>query len=111
MSLIVFGRRMLKRPEARGEAVIVTIDEYRTSQVCHSCLARSLRNVTSEDNISHHGILDCQNCGMLWNRDVNASKNMYYIASRVWLGLGRPEPFVRPTSNQPTTANVGPERV
>ncbi|KAL1931137.1 hypothetical protein VTP01DRAFT_10274 [Rhizomucor pusillus] len=111
MPLIVFGRRMLKRREARGEAVIVTIDEYHTSQVCHSCLARCLRNVTTEDNISHHGIIDCQNCGMLWNRDVNASMNMYYIASRVWQGLGRPEPFVRPTSNQPTTANVGPERV
>ncbi|KAL1927275.1 hypothetical protein VTP01DRAFT_3904 [Rhizomucor pusillus] len=81
------GRKILKRREARGKAVIVTIDKYRTSQVCHSCLARSLRNVTTEDSISHHGVLDCQNCGMLWNRDVNASKNMYYIASRVWQDL------------------------
>ncbi|KAL1933598.1 hypothetical protein VTP01DRAFT_7688 [Rhizomucor pusillus] len=62
--------------------------------ICHSCMSKSLKKLKTEDGVTHHGILDCQTCGMLWNRDTNASKNMYFIARKVWEGFGRPQAFV-----------------
>ncbi|KAL1930641.1 hypothetical protein VTP01DRAFT_10803 [Rhizomucor pusillus] len=99
--------RMLKRREARGELVVVIIDEYLTSQICHNCQGRSLKNVSTADGVRHHGLQVCKNCGILWNRDTNACKNMFHIATSIWSGNGRPGPFVRPKL-QITATNAGP---
>ncbi|KAL1931617.1 hypothetical protein VTP01DRAFT_9760 [Rhizomucor pusillus] len=82
--------KMLQRREARGEIALVTISEYNTSQICHRCMSKSLKKLKTEDGVTHHGILDGQTCGMLWNRDTNASKNKYFIARKVWEGFGHP---------------------
>ncbi|KAL1934459.1 hypothetical protein VTP01DRAFT_6641 [Rhizomucor pusillus] len=71
--------RMLKRREARGELVVVIIDEYLTSQICHNCQARSLKK--------------CHYCRRLADTDA--------------CGNGRPGPFVRP-KQQITATNAGP---
>ena len=118
-------RRLLKRRERRGELVVVEIDEYLTSQVrkqgvatdkaiaadlpislkiCHNCHKRSLNELTTADSVKHHGILSCKNCSMLWQRDVNASKNMFRIAVSIWQGNGRPTEFARVPRRSATTA-------
>ncbi|KAG0165793.1 hypothetical protein DFQ30_007988 [Apophysomyces sp. BC1015] len=83
----------LKRREARGEVLVLKIDEYLTSQICNKCKARNLRKVVTPDRILHHGIQACKSCGMYWNRDINASKSMLYIAQSIWDGHGRLQEF------------------
>ena len=55
------------------------VDEYYTSQVCSRCEQRSLRgaNLRSQRRPMHY-VQRCFNplCGALWNRDVNASRNI-----------------------------------
>ncbi|KAL1935442.1 hypothetical protein VTP01DRAFT_4582 [Rhizomucor pusillus] len=97
--------RELKKREANGEVAVVKIDEYLTSQICHACLSRTLDNMITDDGVKHHGIQVCKSCGTLWNRDTNASKNMFYIAMCIWSGHGRRAPFVRANI---TIVNVGP---
>ncbi|KAI8984226.1 hypothetical protein BDF20DRAFT_858685, partial [Mycotypha africana] len=37
----------------------------------------------------------CKTCGIIWQRDVNAAKNMLTIANSVWEHNGHPEIFSR----------------
>ena len=41
-----------------------------------------------------------QNCQILWQRDINAGKNMYDIAEAIWNGGQRPNEFARPERQQ-----------
>lgn len=58
------------------------IDEYLTSQVCNVCKKRNLENVTTANSKRRvHAVLKCKEntCNIVWNRDVNAAKNIYDI--------------------------------
>ncbi|KAL1930767.1 hypothetical protein VTP01DRAFT_10929 [Rhizomucor pusillus] len=55
----------LKKREANGEVVVATIDEYLTSQICHTCLSRILENVVTDDGVKHHRIQVCKSCRTL----------------------------------------------
>jgi transposase len=55
-----------------------------------------LKKVKTPDGITHHGIVVCKNCQILWQRDINAGKNMYDIAEAIWNGGQRPSQFARP---------------
>jgi hypothetical protein len=101
--------KALKRKEREGKLVAIPIDEYYTSQVniddcqrkiidfsltllckvCNGCGRRDLKNV-------NHRIVVCKNCQILWQRDINAGKNMYNIAEAIWNGGQRPSQFDRP---------------
>jgi len=85
----------LKKRERAGELIAVPIDEYLSSQICHSCALRELEKVKTQDNITHHGVLVCKNCQTLWQRDVVASKNLFWIAAQIILESERPLPFRR----------------
>lgn len=102
---------ILKRREARGEAIVIKIDEFRTSKVCNSCKTKNLNNIVTADGIRHNGVQECKNCRTLWDRDVNASKNMFYIAKNIWDGHGRPNEFSRAVSGHITATNAVPKRV
>jgi hypothetical protein len=39
--------------------------------------------------------LDCKTCGILWQRVINASKNMLDISNTIWNNNGRPAVFRR----------------
>ncbi|KAG2233119.1 hypothetical protein INT48_005863 [Thamnidium elegans] len=69
----------LKR-EKLGELCLININEFRTSvRLC-----------------SNHKVLRCSNCRtLLWNRDTNASKNMWDICRSVWAGGERSTIFSR----------------
>jgi hypothetical protein len=47
------------------------------------------------------GLKKCSNpeCGMIHNRDKNACLNMYYIATKIIKGNGRPKEYVRKKNN------------
>jgi hypothetical protein len=83
---------------------------FYSVQICNNCQKRELKKWVAADGREFHGILGCKNCHMLWNRDVNAAKNMYWIAESIWAGHGRPACFQRPSSNI-TAANAGPTEV
>jgi transposase len=48
-----------------------------------------------EGNILVHGLLKCKICGSVWNRDVNASTNIYRIAKNAINKVERPEYLCR----------------
>ena len=82
--------RALKKREKEGDLLAVTIDEFMTSRICNICYEDSLKKV---DGVKGHSVLGCQNCKTLWQRDINAAKNMLLISSLIWNGYGRPEVF------------------
>ncbi|KAI9475647.1 MAG: hypothetical protein EXX96DRAFT_574065 [Benjaminiella poitrasii] len=76
----------LKKRERAGDLVVVTIDEYLTSQ-----------------KVSHvvgFSVLACTACHTLWQRDVNAAINIMAIAKSIWEGEGRPAIFERQHTTQ-----------
>ncbi|KAF7721224.1 hypothetical protein EC973_005086, partial [Apophysomyces ossiformis] len=98
----------IKRRERRGELLAVEMDEYLTSQVCNNCNNKDMKKITTADGISFHGILACKHCGVLWQRDINACKNIFSIALSMWVGEGRLQRFSRlPTPNNIPESNAG----
>ena len=65
-----------------------------------------MEKVTTSDNVRHHGVLVCKHCKTLWQRDVLASKNLFWIAKSVIAGYGRPFPFLRPTQDTSTASST-----
>lgn len=90
--------RHLKHREGLGELFLLDINEFRTSKICNSCLTGNLENlkVNKDDAIRYiHQVFQCSTCGIFWNRDEMAAKNMMRIARSIWNGNGRPSVFSR----------------
>ncbi|KAG0967070.1 hypothetical protein G6F25_006440 [Rhizopus arrhizus] len=87
----------LKKREAAGELIVVTIDEFKTSKTCSSCFFDDLK-VVKTPGFKGKGVLSCSKCKKVWQRDVNAATNMMTISEAVWMGEGRPEVF-KPKKN------------
>ncbi|KAI8971594.1 hypothetical protein BDF20DRAFT_947470 [Mycotypha africana] len=51
------------------------------------------------DTVRGCSILVCKTCKILWNRDVNAAKNMMAISISVWKDKERPTEFSRKTTS------------
>ena len=76
------------------------VDEYRTSRRCSACgdnigICSTFRMCDNPrpfrvGRIVRHGLVKCQTCSRLWNRDVNAASNIWKIATRAIHGLDRP---------------------
>lgn len=123
-SLSVRVKKLLKQAEYKGEVVVVRIDEYNTSQVSRECRENSLHNaivvigideynvsqvcsvcgvkslskaVVEIDNCTEHlySVLVCSRCRTHWNRDTNASKNMFIIARSIVTTGVRPSAYSR----------------
>ena len=80
---------------------VYLVDEYKTSSKCNNCKSansnegiclpfrevenpvRSLRETIPKTLCL--GLLKCQTCGRLWNRDVNAASNIWRIAKNAVL--------------------------
>jgi hypothetical protein len=74
----------------RAGFTVLLVNEYRTSITCNHSAYRPLRHCRQYANprppfpnpgpdINAHGLLQCANCHMIWNRDVNASINIRNI--------------------------------
>jgi len=82
------------------------VDEFRTSCRCSACggkcsTFRKRRNPKPmrSNIITVHGVLKCETCGALWNRDDNAARNIYKIAFNAIHGETRPEYLQRSQKN------------
>ena len=90
-------------------AYVLSVQEFNTSQVCSSCFTSiKLCNVgstrdpfhdplreTSNAVSKHHFVRRCSNpaCQTIWHRDVNAARNMAYLALHLVYQLDRPDEF------------------
>jgi hypothetical protein len=111
-------RRLMQRPNVSlGE-----VDEFRTSITCSGChgLLTNMRAMTTkkrwrtgEDGVLRatretrmnrvHKVLHCSTsdeqgnpcCGLTWNRDVNASRNILLLTECMADGLPRPSAMCR----------------
>jgi transposase len=83
----------LKKREAAGDLIVVTIDEYNTSKTCSLCFFDELK-LMKAPGFKECGVFTCSSCGKVWQRDVNAARNMMTISKAVWGGEGRPKVFL-----------------
>jgi len=107
-------RQMLRRD---GYDVFL-VDEHKSSVQCSSCCSPSARchkfrrrldpNTSKPQEQRHrrdvHGLLVCNTCSRLWNRDVNAPLNMNTL-TRACLE-GRPRPFYLQRGNTFSTVST-----
>ena len=98
----------------RNGYMIYMIDEFRTSMWCCSCgekneqfmYHRNKKKKPKQEDIDKgykkplrrkvlsRGLIRCTNveeCRIHWDRDINAAKNIYYLAYLILLGLERPD--------------------
>jgi len=99
------GNWIKHRLEKVHNAHLLMTREYNTSQVCSSCQHdRKLVSLGSKYDprqfdftrsrpAQKHFVRRCTNCLIIWNRDLNASRNMIYLCRQMLLGLGRPALF------------------
>jgi hypothetical protein len=78
---------------------VYLVDEFRTSCRCSDCEEHGECKTFKEcDNprpyrtgrILRHGLVRCKTCQRLWNRDTNASSNIWKVADCAIKGLPRP---------------------
>jgi len=87
------------------------VDEYRTSCRCSDCQEnnghcekfRLCKNPRPwrrkiEPQVLRHGLLKCNTCSKLWNRDLNSSLNIHRIVKDTINGKGRPNYLSRPNT-------------
>jgi transposase len=78
-------------------AKVVKIDEHRTSKCCSSCRSGEVHNVTYDGKRCHQ-VVRCGNselCGVVWQRDLNASRNIRELLMCKVRGDERPDKLKR----------------
>ena len=85
------------------------VDENYTSKRCHGCQVgdcapfRLVKNprpfaraALARPKVTRWGLTRCNECGRLWDRDVNSAQNILWAAtSHLVHGTGRPAPLTR----------------
>ena len=93
-------------------ATVIEVDEYRTSQVCSKC---KVGKCDKDDHklekmkygaVPCHFVLRCLSCNTIWQRDVNASRNIMEAFKAQMNGLSRPSYLERGKLSNPSD-NVG----
>jgi transposase len=89
------GFRTLFRKAGYG---VYLVDEFRTSCRCSACGGECKTFRVCENprpyrtgSILRHGLVKCNTCSKLWNRDTNAASNIWKIAVRAIRGDARPD--------------------
>jgi hypothetical protein len=85
--------KKLRRAFKKMGFTIVEVDEYRTSKRCSSCRCHDNVENVSYNGVRAHQVVRCNNseCGLFWQRDCNASRNMHAVLLTMILGQERPE--------------------
>ncbi|PHZ16191.1 uncharacterized protein RHIMIDRAFT_233792 [Rhizopus microsporus ATCC 52813] len=86
----------VKKREKEDGLITITVDELNTSKACNNCEKIILEPAKRTRGNS---ILVCKTCNTLWQRDMNAAKNMMTISLSTWRGDGRPIVFQRSNEN------------
>jgi len=87
--------KKLRRELRKMGVTVVKIDEHRTSLACSQCCVSKTKNVRYRKNgksVECHQTIRCLNneCGVYWQRDVNASRNIFSILMAKVQGIQRP---------------------
>ncbi|KAH9258618.1 hypothetical protein BASA81_003120 [Batrachochytrium salamandrivorans] len=91
---------------SRAGYEVVLVDEFRTSCTCFACEGGACEKFRVVENprpwmrakrpmVLRNGLLSCQNCKRLWNRDRNGSLNIMRCAQAARLGGQRPSYMTR----------------
>ncbi|TYZ59579.1 hypothetical protein PybrP1_001631 [[Pythium] brassicae (nom. inval.)] len=84
------------RKALHQRATVVLVDEFRTSKCCSICAGLleqlPMRSRHSGCVTSSRQVLRCSTseCRMIWERDVNAARNMWVIEVQLHVGQDRP---------------------
>lgn len=84
--------KTLKKQERENGLIAVIIGEFNTSKACNNCEKTIL---VPAKHTRGNSVLVCKTHNTLWQRDVNATKNMMSISLSTWRGNGRPTVFQR----------------
>jgi transposase len=81
---------------------VYLVDEFRTSCRCSACGGECKTFRVCENprpyrtgSVLRHGLVKCNTCSRLWNRDTNAASNIWKIAVRAIRGEARPDYLTR----------------
>jgi hypothetical protein len=80
---------------------VFLVDEFRTSCRCSKCESdegvwetflkcNNPRPGKEANMILRHGLVKCKSCSGLWNRDMNAARNIYKVVKNEINRVGRP---------------------
>lgn len=92
--------KTLKKREAEGHLIVVTIDEFKTSKICSFYSLDNMKIINTE-GFRGVGVLNCKQCNKVWQRGVNAANNMMAISGSIWSGRQRTNIFRRNNSGSP----------
>ena len=95
---------------------VYLVDEFRTSCRCSACHGecKTFRECDNprpfrSGRILRHGLVKCKTCSRLWNRDTNASSNIWKVAMSAIRGEERPEYLQRARGSISGATSVGNE--
>lgn len=92
--------KRMRQALRKAGAIVVEINEFRTSLVCSGCCTSKTKNVWYEKgdrSVKCHETIRCRNseCGVYWQRDVNGSRNIYSLLMAKVKGGERPSALSR----------------
>jgi putative transposase len=76
----------LKMMAVKYGSKIIEVSPYLTSKNCHNCLQ-------TNDNLGKSKLFVCENCNLVMDRDINASKNILLLLQCEKQGKRRPKCF------------------
>jgi hypothetical protein len=87
--------RKFRRAFKQMGFTIIEVDEHRTSKCCSSC--GHVNENVHYGGVRCHQVVRCENneCGVVWQRDCNASRNMRQVLLTMLLGQPRPAALQR----------------
>ena len=96
----------LRKMIRKGGFTVLLVPEAYTSVTCYNCFGKNKKWLTRPSRrprtfgqpILVHGLLRCQSaqeCGSIWNRDVNGCLNICMLADMALRGEERPQEFTR----------------
>ena len=103
----VLRGKSMRRLFRKAGYLVYLVWEFRTSCKCSNCQSVDEGNcekfkiipnpkqytlpLEQRDKVECHGLLKCDTCGILWNRDENSARNIYRIAKLAVERKARPE--------------------
>ncbi|PHZ09069.1 uncharacterized protein RHIMIDRAFT_294596 [Rhizopus microsporus ATCC 52813] len=81
----------VNRSDGFAADVVLYKGVNNNEDICNSCENMAFTSAF----INFHGIQSCAGCGLLWQRDINGSKNIFKIANGIFRECGRPQAFCR----------------
>lgn len=97
---------------------VFLVNEFRTSCRCSACegecktFCKCVNPRPWKNNIIlRHGLVHCEKCNRLWNRDMNAANNIFKVMETAISGRDRPSYLQRSLRPHSDTTSVSPPTI